>query len=199
MRLLRHLPFQAQFHVLIVKRAEQGVEVAFHDGVEPVKGQFDSVVGDAILREIIGPDTLAAIAGPDLGAAFVCQLLLFLRSDSIQQARALKTSSPVRGCAAGSARPGFGRRSRRQMGDAHGRLGFVDLLASRPRGAVQVNPQLLRLDFDCINLVRLRQDGNRRGRGKDAAGGLGDGMRWTRVRRFRSAACGKRSVPRPRR
>ena len=60
------------------------------------------------------------------------------------------------------------------MGDAHGRIGFVDILAAVPAGAVGIDAQVIRVDVH-IHLVRLRQDGHGRGAGVDAALRFGAG------------------------
>ena len=48
---------------------EQVVEGARDDPVEAVERQVDAVVGHPVLRKIIGPDALAAVAGADQIAA----------------------------------------------------------------------------------------------------------------------------------
>ena len=60
------------------------------------------------------------------------------------------------------------------VGDAHGRIGFVDILAAVSAGAVGIDAQVIRVDIH-IHLVRLRQDGHGRGAGVDAALRFGAG------------------------
>src|SRR5690606_23200842 len=57
------------------------------------------------------------------------------------------------------------------MQDAHARIGRVGVLAAGARGARRVEPDVLRPDFD-IDILRLRQDGDRRRRGMDTAARL---------------------------
>src|SRR5437763_16893937 len=52
------------------QRIDDRIQSAIHDDVELVQRQADAVVRDAILREIVGPDLLAAIARADHGAPF---------------------------------------------------------------------------------------------------------------------------------
>jgi hypothetical protein len=40
--------------VLLIERANQLIEIAFHDIVELVQREIDAMVGDAALREILG-------------------------------------------------------------------------------------------------------------------------------------------------
>ena len=45
------------------------IDVAFDEGGQIVKSEFDAVIGDAVLREIVGADSFVAFAGADLGFA----------------------------------------------------------------------------------------------------------------------------------
>src|SRR5262249_4160447 len=54
--------------VEVAQAADQLVEVAGHDGVQLVEVQVDAVVGDAVLREVVGADALTAVARADQGA-----------------------------------------------------------------------------------------------------------------------------------
>ena len=58
------------------------------------------------------------------------------------------------------------------MGDAHGALGPVDVLAAGAAGPVDVDPQVLVVDRD-VDVLGLGQHGHGRGRGVDAAAALG--------------------------
>jgi hypothetical protein len=44
------------------QRVDQFVQIAFHDPVELVKREINAVIGDAALREVIGTDSLGAVA-----------------------------------------------------------------------------------------------------------------------------------------
>ncbi len=48
------------------ERVDDGLQAAFHDEVELVEGEADAVIGEAILREVLSANLLAAIAGADL-------------------------------------------------------------------------------------------------------------------------------------
>src|SRR5690606_14347989 len=50
------------------QRIDQFIQIAFHDPVELVERQVDTVIGNATLREIIGADTLGTIARTNLAA-----------------------------------------------------------------------------------------------------------------------------------
>ena len=55
------------------------------------------------------------------------------------------------------------------MGDAHGRVGLVDVLAAGAGGAVGVDAQIGRIDVDLLDFLELREDRDRAGRGVDPA------------------------------
>ena len=58
---------------MTLQRLEQGVEVSLDDAVQAVQRQVDAVVGHPVLREIVGPDALAAVAGADQVAPGLAQ------------------------------------------------------------------------------------------------------------------------------
>src|SRR6266571_5440527 len=61
------------------ERIENGVELAIHHEIQLMERQADAVVRDPVLREVVGANFLAAVAGADLRAPFRSQrgLLLF--------------------------------------------------------------------------------------------------------------------------
>ena len=61
----------------------------------------------------------------------------------------------------------------RHVGDAHGGVGLVDVLAAGARGAVGVDAQVRRVDVDGFDFLELREDGNGAGGGVDPALRLG--------------------------
>lgn len=52
--------------VAVLEGGDEFGEVALDDLGEVVEGEVDAVIGDAILREVVGADALAAVAGTDL-------------------------------------------------------------------------------------------------------------------------------------
>src|ERR1017187_1451306 len=75
--------FRLLLHLLALVMRDQGVEdgihFAFHHEIELMQRQADAVIADAILREVIGADFLAAVAGAHHALALRAQhsLLLF--------------------------------------------------------------------------------------------------------------------------
>src|SRR5437899_10211307 len=62
----------------------------------------------------------------------------------------------------------FSHDTGRQVRDAHGRVGLVDVLAAGARGAVGVDAQVRRVDLHRLRLVGLGQCGDRARAGVDA-------------------------------
>ena len=61
-----------------------------------------------------------------------------------------------------------------QMGDADGRIGFVDVLTTRPGRAVGVDAQVAGVDVDLFDLRQFRQHRHGGGGGMNATLRLGD-------------------------
>ena len=136
------------------------------DLVEGVAGQLDPVVGDPALREVVGADLLGALAGPDLRAALGRDLRLLVGDRLLEQARA---QHPHRLVAVLQLRLLVLHRDHdpaRLVGDPDRRVGRVDRLPARPRGAVDVDLQVVGVDGD-VDLLGLREHGDGRGRGVD--------------------------------
>ena len=64
------------------------LQVAFHDAIEIVERQTDPMIGDAVLRKIVGPDFFFAPAGADLAFALGGIFRFFLALFVLEQARA---------------------------------------------------------------------------------------------------------------
>src|SRR5207247_6039670 len=79
-------PTQALLLVKLFKRLKQFRQIARDDRVESIQVQIDAVIGDAVLREIVGANSLAAVAGadqaPPLLGPFLVQLLLLHLEDA---------------------------------------------------------------------------------------------------------------------
>src|SRR5205807_747894 len=77
------LLLQALLLVELLERLNQLFHFSGNNGIQLVQVQVDAVIGDAVLREIVGADPLTALAGTDqraplLGALLVQLLLLHL-------------------------------------------------------------------------------------------------------------------------
>src|SRR6266540_132349 len=70
------------------QRFEQRVKLAVDDTGKVVKREFNSVVRDAVLREVIGANALVASTGADLRFALRGILRVFLGDSLFQQSRA---------------------------------------------------------------------------------------------------------------
>src|SRR5450631_3266878 len=148
--------------------------LAFHHLRQLVQGQIDAVVGDAALRKIIGADAFRAVARADLPAPVGRALGVKLAALRVVQLGAQHGH-----------RLGFvfmlralflykDDRAGRQMGDADGGFGLVDVLAAGTLRAHGVDLQIVfvNLDVNLFHLGQYRDGGSRR---VDAAGGFGVG------------------------
>src|SRR5256885_1723669 len=64
---------------------DQLVEPAVHDFIDDVRRGMDSVIGDAALRKVVGPDFLGPIAGADLSAPVTRARRLLLGNHPVEQ------------------------------------------------------------------------------------------------------------------
>ncbi|OIQ68742.1 hypothetical protein GALL_496600 [mine drainage metagenome] len=150
------------------------VKVAVHDRQQFVQRQVDAVVGQAPLRKVVGADAVAAVAtanqtfalGSIFGGALAAVFFLDAGGQHLERLGFVAVlAAPVLA---------FGHDAGGQVGDAHRRVGFVDVLATRTAGAVGIDAQICRIDLDGLRLVGLGQHGNGAGAGVDAALGFGD-------------------------
>src|SRR5690606_10022293 len=129
-------------------RLDDRAEGAVHHLVEVVRLVARAVVGDPVLREVVGADALRAVHPADLALAGVRRgrvlLLLLLR----EQARAQHSH---RGLAVLDLTLLVLHRHddpRREVRDAHRRVGRVDALAAGTRRAEHIHPDVVLTDLD---------------------------------------------------
>src|SRR5262249_2632585 len=120
------------------------------------------------LREIVGSDLLATVAGAHHAAPLSADLfLLFLQlyfvKSRAQHALGFGAILDLRFLIlAGDNQP------RRQVRDAHSGVSRIDALSAWPRGTERVNADVLRIDLD-LDFVRFRKNGDRYGGGMNAS------------------------------
>src|SRR5215217_6210330 len=137
---------QAVGLILVDQRVDDVVErLALHDLGQVVEGQVDAVVGDPRLRIVVGADTLRTIAGADLALAgvrarLVQGLTLHVVETRLQVGHGLSTVLVLRLFL------GSHHHARRQVGDADGGVGLVDVLGARAARAVGVETALDAVD-----------------------------------------------------
>src|SRR5262245_22896398 len=132
-------------------------EIAFEDLVEPVLGELDPVVGDAVLGEVVGADLLGPLARADLRAARRLLLLALLLAFALVEARAenaerLRLVLELRLLVLHR-----DDEARRNMRDPDRGVRRVDALATRPGRAVDVDLQVVGIDLD-LDFFDLRHD-----------------------------------------
>ena len=152
---------------MVHQRFDEFIEVAFDEVGEVVERQLDAVVGDAVLREIVGADFFAAFARADLVFADGGVFGVFLGDLAFEQARAQHGQG---------ARPVFYLRafvgaahdeSAGLVNDLHGGVGGVHALTALAGRAADVDLDLVGLDLD-VHLLGLGQHGDGGGAGVDA-------------------------------
>ena len=115
------------------QRVDDRVELAVHHEIELVQGEADAMIGDAVLREVVGADLLAAVAGAHHAAALGAErrLLLFelhLIEPRTQHALGLGAVLDLRFFVLAGDHQAGG-----QVGEAHRRVSGVHRLAARAR------------------------------------------------------------------
>ena len=129
------------------------------------------MIGDAVFRIIESAHFLRPVTGADLtftgfGAFIVRFVALFFIELDLELLHRLVAVHML----------GFFRRlgddARRNMGDPHSRIGFVDVLAAGSGGAIGINPDVLCADLD-LDVLWGRQNSHCGGRCVDAALGFG--------------------------
>src|SRR5262245_44822893 len=110
-------------------------QIAVQNRAQVVHREPDAMVGEARLREIVGPYLVAALGAADLRAALLGALRVSFGLLSLEQARAQDLERPIlvlelRALVlAAHFDPG------RQVNDSHGGVGCVHVLSTGPAGA----------------------------------------------------------------
>src|SRR5579871_164638 len=144
------------------ERVDDLVHLAIHHEIELMEGESDAVVGDAVLREVVGADLLAAVAGAYHAAAFSAERgLLLLEFDFVetgaQHALRLGTILDLRLLIlAGDHQPSG------KVSDANRRVGGVYRLPAWTRGTERIDANVLGLELD-FDVVRYGQHRHRDG------------------------------------
>ena len=80
--------FEEARHVFGFEARENAFEVSGEDSLDIAPGFFDAVIGDAILRKIVGANLFTAVAGADLGAARIAEFFFLPRFFGFEEAGA---------------------------------------------------------------------------------------------------------------
>ena len=130
----------------------QGVDqfvqaLTFHHRIELMQRQVDAVIADPALAEIVGADALRAVTRADLVAArlrtrIIDALTLQIVKPGLQHRQGQPPILMLRLLHRHHHHAGW------QMGNAHSRFSFVDVLTARARCPHHVDAQVLRLDVE---------------------------------------------------
>ena len=148
--------------MFLLQAVDQRSKFALQNIRQVIQSQtFDAVVGDAALGVVVRADACGAIAGTDLelavfgdgGGSF---FLGGLRESGGEALHCLVAVGVLR-----TFRLRFDHDAGRDVGDADGGVGFVDVLTAGARGAERVDTQIGRVDFDRLARWFDRDDRNR--------------------------------------
>src|SRR5438445_2146846 len=154
--------------VLLGERFDEVIDVAVYTPVQVREVVSEASVGEAVLWKVVRPHLLGALAAPDLRVPRQRLARRALLGGAREQPRAeyrhrlrlvLELATLV---LAGD------DLARRQMRDAHRRVRGVHTLTAVTACAIEVDLQILFVDHE-VGLLGFGQDGDRRGRGVDAA------------------------------
>ncbi len=131
------------------------------------------MVGDAVLRVVVGADFFAAVAGADLAATqrrfgFLALATLVRGELGAQHVHGARAVLQLRAFLAARHDD-----AARLVRDADRRLGLVDVLAAGARGFERVDLEVGRADLDLTVVFDFRKHRDGRGRGVNPAGGFG--------------------------
>lgn len=154
------------------QRLDQTVEVAVHDGRKVVDTQLDAVVGDAVLREVVGANFLVAFAGADLGAALGGVLGVFGGDALVEEPRSENLEGFGLVLLLGAFVGATNDRAGGLVHELHRGIRGVNALSARAGGAADGEFEIGVVEFD-VDFLGFRQDGDGGGAGMDASLGFG--------------------------
>ena len=126
-----HCSGQLRFQVGGRERVDHRVQVTVDHLVQVVRLVADPVVGDPVLREVVGADPLRPVDGADLGLALGRGLRVRLRLGRGEQPRAQHAQRLLLVLELALLVLAGDHDAGRQVGDPHRRVGRVDRLAAR--------------------------------------------------------------------
>src|SRR5579875_373315 len=151
------------------------IKIPVHDAGQIMPRQADTVIGDAILREVVGADLLAAISHLHLRAPAFTQLFLAPGLLEIPEPRPEHSQGLLLVFELGFFILAGDDQPRWQVGDAYSRVGGVHALAPVPGGAVDIDANIAIFDFDFSIFIGLGQHNHLCCRGMNTPIGLGNG------------------------
>src|SRR3989441_9113309 len=152
--------------------ADQVVQLAVQYVAQVVGGIVDTVIRDAVLREVVRADLGRAVPRADLCAPLPRAVRFLLREHLVEQPRPQHFQRLDLVLQLALLVLALHDEARGEVSDADGAVGGVHALAPRTLGAEHVDPEILLLDLD-VDLLRFRQHGDRGGGGVNAALRLG--------------------------
>ena len=137
------------------------------------EGEIDAMVCGASLREVVGTDALGAVAAADQALALRGLGALLRAHLGVVEARGQHRHRLGLVAVLRAVVLALDDDAGRNVGDAHRRVGLVDVLAAGAGGAEGVDAQVGRVEIDVLDLVDFRHHRHGARRGVDAALGFG--------------------------
>ena len=133
----------------------------------------NAVISNSALREIVGADALATIATTNLQTARLGLHRILLGTLVVEQFGFQQTHRACTVFMLATLVLAFHHHTGRNMGDANGRIGFVNVLAARTGGAKGVCTNIIGRNLNVINGIHFGQNRHGGGRRVDATLCLG--------------------------
>ena len=157
------------------ERIEKELEpVALHDSVEFVDRERDSVVGDAVLRKVVGTDSFGAVSASYLCFSCCSEFGVLCFADMSVDSGGENFECFLAVAVLRFFVLALDNLSGGDMGDTDGGIGRIDMLSSRTLCAEGFCSEVL-FQEGLLCFRRLREDGDGRGGGMDPALCLGFG------------------------
>src|SRR5262249_7933293 len=115
---------------------------------ELVNGEANAVIGDTVLREIVGANFLATVSAPDHGFTFFRQCILLLLHLDFVQAGAQHAHGFLAILNLGLLVLAADHRVGWNVGDTHGGVSRVDRLSAGAGGTERVDTNIFGIDLD---------------------------------------------------
>lgn len=143
-------------------------DIAVHGGGDIAAVVVDTVIGDAVLREVVGADFFAAVPCSDEGFAGVRSVGAVLGNLTLEEAATENRHGLDTVLLLGTLILHGNHDTGRKVGDADGGVGGVDTLAAMATGAIDIDAKILGVNLEIV-FLGLWEDGNSGGTSVDAA------------------------------
>ena len=143
-------------------------DIAVHSGGDVATVVVDTVIGNAVLREVVGADFLAAVPCSDERFAGIGGVGAVLGNLALEEAATENGHGLDAVLLLGTLVLHSNHNTGREVGDADSGVGRIDALAAVATGAIDIDAKILGVNLE-VMLLSLWEDGNSGGTGVNAA------------------------------